>query len=161
MAIVRQKGAPSFFITFTTNPNWKEIQDHLIFGQTATDRPDLVVRVFQQKLKSLLRELTTHNILGRTIGYVYTVEYQKRGLPHAHILLIMEPSARPLSCEAYDRFVCAQIPNPDTHPRLYAAVSKFMIHSCTPYCISSTPSSSTCKKGFPKGVFNFCTILTL
>jgi hypothetical protein len=45
MAIVRKCGAPSFFITFTSNPRWKEISDGLQYGQTAADRPDLVPEV--------------------------------------------------------------------------------------------------------------------
>jgi len=46
MAIVRALGIPDVFLTFTCNPNWPEIQLELHEGQTATDRPDLVTRVF-------------------------------------------------------------------------------------------------------------------
>jgi hypothetical protein len=42
MAICRSFGLPSYFITFTCNPNWPEIQAKLLPRQTATDRPDLV-----------------------------------------------------------------------------------------------------------------------
>ena len=49
MAIVRHFGRPTIFITFTTNPKWKEIVDELLPGQTAVDRPDLVARVFHLK----------------------------------------------------------------------------------------------------------------
>lgn len=38
MASVMRWGGPSFFITFTANPMWHEIQDSLAFGQTAADR---------------------------------------------------------------------------------------------------------------------------
>ena len=30
-------------------------------------------------------------IFGRVIGKIHVIEYQKRGLPHAHILLILHP----------------------------------------------------------------------
>ena len=33
MAVIREKGKPSLFITMTCNPNWKEIQDQLLEGQ--------------------------------------------------------------------------------------------------------------------------------
>ncbi|CAF4768133.1 unnamed protein product, partial [Rotaria sp. Silwood2] len=33
MAIVRKYGKPDLFITFTCNPTWREIEEHLIPGQ--------------------------------------------------------------------------------------------------------------------------------
>ena len=59
--------------------------------QKAPDRPDLVARVFNLKLKDLMANLIDHNLLGAVIGYIYVIEFQMRGLPHAHILLIMYP----------------------------------------------------------------------
>jgi len=53
MAIVRHFGRPTLFITFTTNPKWKEIQDELLPHQSAMDRPDLVARVFHLKQRDL------------------------------------------------------------------------------------------------------------
>lgn len=53
MAIVRHFGRPIFFITFMANPKWREIQENLLHGQTAWDRPDLIARVFWLKIKSL------------------------------------------------------------------------------------------------------------
>ena len=48
MAIVSAKGKPDLFVTMTCNPKWKEIQDNLLPGQSASDCPDLVSRVFKQ-----------------------------------------------------------------------------------------------------------------
>jgi hypothetical protein len=42
MGIVRKLGSPSLFITMTCNPKWKEIQNELLPGQTASDKPDLI-----------------------------------------------------------------------------------------------------------------------
>ena len=42
-------GKPDVFITFTCNPKWREIQEELFDGQTASDRPDLVSRFFQNE----------------------------------------------------------------------------------------------------------------
>lgn len=52
MVIVRVLGKPSLFTTVTANPNWKEIQDQLLDGQTTSDRPDIVARVFEQKKRA-------------------------------------------------------------------------------------------------------------
>ena len=45
------------FVTMTANPSWPEIKDALLPGQTTSDRPDLVVRVFHVKLTSLIKEI--------------------------------------------------------------------------------------------------------
>jgi hypothetical protein len=51
MAVVRYYGKPDLFITMTCNPNWPEIKDNLFKGQTASDRPDMISRVFDLKLQ--------------------------------------------------------------------------------------------------------------
>ena len=79
MAIVRVHGRPTYFVTFTCNPGWPEIQAALLPGQDAQSRPDLVARVFHQKLKSLMKELTTDGILGHCVSVLMVVEFQKRG----------------------------------------------------------------------------------
>jgi len=47
--IVQHLGKPSLFITFTTNPGWKDIQDELLPHQVTRDCPDLSSRVFYFK----------------------------------------------------------------------------------------------------------------
>jgi len=94
MAIVRKLGRPSLFITFTANPRWPEIQRELREGETGLNQPDLVVRVFHIKVRELLQDLYQQQIFGRFLGCVWTIEYQKRGLPHLHLLLFLHPDDR-------------------------------------------------------------------
>ena len=47
MAIVRHFGKPDFFVTFTCNPRWKEINDELLDHQSPADQPDIVSRGVQ------------------------------------------------------------------------------------------------------------------
>ena len=89
-ALVRRYGKPDIFLTMTCNPNWNEIRNELYPGQSAQDRPDLVTRVFRAKLEAMKKKLLKNDILGKVRAYVYVVEFQKRGLPHAHFLLIMK-----------------------------------------------------------------------
>ena len=89
MAIVRSLSPPDYFITFTCNPKWPEITAELFPNQTAADRPDLTDRVFHIKLQELLDDLLKMEVLGTPHGMIHVIEFQKRGLPHAHILLIM------------------------------------------------------------------------
>ena len=53
------------------------------------DRPDIVARVFRLKLKELCEELYKDGIFGVAVAHLHVVEFQKRGLPHAHILIIL------------------------------------------------------------------------
>ena len=74
----------------TANPSWPEITANLWPGETAANRPDLVAPVFRAKLRSLMKVLTKDHYLGRAVGWTFVVEFQKRGLPYAHILLILQ-----------------------------------------------------------------------
>ena len=60
-------------------------RENLLPGQQPCDRPDLVARVFELKLKLLLEDLTKHHRFGRVRAMLHVIEFQKRGLPHGHI----------------------------------------------------------------------------
>lgn len=66
LAICRVHGNPSFFITFTCNVSWPEIEDEMQqFPQlTAADRPDIVDRVFERKLHDLVTFLREQKPFG-------------------------------------------------------------------------------------------------
>ena len=61
MAIVRKYGKPILFIAFTCNPSWLEITCELLEGQTATDKPDLVL---QLKLSEFVKDLKKDEVFG-------------------------------------------------------------------------------------------------
>lgn len=42
-----------------------------------------------------MRDLTKRHVMGECQGHINVIEFQKRGLPHAHILLIVDPEDRP------------------------------------------------------------------
>jgi hypothetical protein len=90
MALVHTYGKPDIFLTMTCNPNWQEILDELLPGQTPQDRPDLVARVFRAKLETMKDMLTKNHILGVVKAYVYVVEFQKRGTLHTHFMLVID-----------------------------------------------------------------------
>jgi Helitron helicase-like domain at N-terminus len=99
MAIFRKYGKPDLFVAMTCNPKWVEITDLLLPHQKPEDRPDLVVRVFKIKLERLILEIKT-GIFGAIKGFSYTIEFQKRGLPHAHIMLILQNKEEKMPLEA-------------------------------------------------------------
>jgi len=132
MARVCKFGKPDFFLTFTCNPKWKEIIDVLIPGQTAKDHPELVTRIFNLKFDALLKDIKD-NVLGNVIAKILVIEFQKRGLPHAHILLILNEVSKLCTTKDYDSMVSAEIPNLIRHPEAYETVTLCMVHGpCGP-----------------------------
>ena len=156
MAIVRKYGKPDFFITMTCNPSWREIKENLQPNQQASDRPDLVSRVFNLKLSELLSDLQHKSLLGEQLARVHVIEFQKRGLPHAHILLIVKHEYKPSTVEIIDRLVCAEIPDLSLNPKLHELVKKHMIHGpCGTININSPcMDDNKCTKDFPKQFLN-------
>ena len=135
----------------TTNREWKEIKEQLKPEENAHDRPDIVTRVFKMKLDELIEDITKKNIFGKIEAYMYTVEFQKRDLPHAHILVILKNKKDILEPTKWNLFTCAQIPNKEKNPRLYNLVQKHMIHSCkVGRCLESKKLSAVCTKRFPR-----------
>ncbi|KAH8147156.1 uncharacterized protein LAJ45_08634 [Morchella importuna] len=160
MAIVRQFGRPSLFVTFTANPKWEEITAEFLPGQTAVDRPDLVARVFHLKQQLLLQEIKRKQIFGRYLGSVWTIEYQKRGLPHMHLLIFLHPDDRFLTAERIDEIVYAGLPDPATDPtgELNAIIKSCMVHgpcgeaNMRSPCMASKENGgpTSCSKRYPK-----------
>ena len=107
MSIVRKR---DLFITKTCNPMWKEIQDELLDGQKAEDRPDLVSRVFQMRLEKFEKDILEDGIFGARIANMHVIEFQKRGLPHAHLLIILQERHSIKTADHVDKIVCAEIP---------------------------------------------------
>jgi hypothetical protein len=62
------------------------------------------------------------------ISGMYTVEFQKRGLPHAHILIWLSGSSKLTTTQHIDRLISAELPDPSQYPRLADAVKNYMIH---------------------------------
>ncbi len=128
LAIVRQMGKPDLFITMMTNPPWPEVMENLLPGQTANDRPDLVARVFYLKFTEMVSDLQKRHVLGRVVAAIYTIEFQKRGLPHVHILVILAENDKPRTESDIDCIISAEIPDALIDPELHATVKQCMLH---------------------------------
>jgi hypothetical protein len=159
MVICQFYGPPSMFLTFTANPSWDEIQQALPDGVSAADRPDIVARVFQMKKNELIREIKDKKLFGKCFGRFYSIEYQKRGLPHMHLVLFLEDRDRFLDATHIDQIVSAEIPDPVAEKDLHDLVVAHMIHTpCGPLynvnspCIGlhSDTGNKYCAKYFPK-----------
>jgi ATP-dependent DNA helicase PIF1 len=89
MSIVRTLGKPDLFAIFTCNPHCREIIASLLYNQKPQDRSDIAARLFKQKLDAIIEDIKKNHIFGVPIAFVYVIEFQKRGFPYAHILIIL------------------------------------------------------------------------
>ena len=93
--------------------------------------------VFKAKLDELLEDLKQE--LGRQVGRIYVIEFQKRGLPHAHIVVILDPADRPRTAAQVDFLTTAELPpmpadddhspEAETQRLLRALVLEHMVHN--------------------------------
>jgi hypothetical protein len=90
-------------------------------GQTAVDKLNIVTCVFYAKQQALLKKIHD-GYYGEVAGFVYTIEYQKRVLPHMHLLIFLEEQDKIRTVEQVDAIISAQLPDPNVHPQLYSAI---------------------------------------
>ncbi|CAF2320839.1 BnaA10g05620D [Brassica napus] len=114
----------------TENPNWREIRKHLekYGGDSPNDRPDIECRVFKMKLDQLLKDFKNRTFFRPYTAALHRIEFQKRGLPHAHILLWLGNSSRTPSAQEIDEIISAELPNKEEDQEAYNLVIKHMIH---------------------------------
>ncbi|GJV01309.1 DNA helicase [Tanacetum coccineum] len=124
--------------TFTGGPrymyshylDWPEIKRYMAQYPelTPTDRADIVCRVFEQKVKDFLRFLKEVKTFGYVTAVLYTIEFQKRGLPHYHTLLWVDSKNTLKDASQIDEHISAEIPDPVQDPRGYKLVTELMMH---------------------------------
>ena len=80
------------------------------------------------------------------------IEFQKRGLPHAHMLIHLDAEDKLRDSNDIDSLISAEIPDQNEHPALYDTIKSCMVHGP---CGHLNPNSvcmvdGKCSKGFPK-----------
>lgn len=132
------------------NPSWPEIHDFLLPTDEVQNRADLITRVFKAKVKELKSDIITKKkIFGTIVAFMYTIKFQKCGLPDAHFLIILADSYQLLTPEAYDHLVSAEIPDPATNNYLYSIVIKHMMHGPCGSNSSCMKKNVHCKFKYP------------
>lgn len=149
LALRRTFGPVTLFITFTCNPKWPEITSQLLPGQKPEDRPDLIVRVFQQYLSAFMKDLK--ELFGPILYHIRVTEFQKRGLPHEHIAVAC--TKVPVLPADIDKFLRAELPR--TAGAMRDAVKRHMVHIHDPnksYNRCGWKPGKKCQYGFPKPI---------
>lgn len=149
MTYVRNYGRPDLFVTFTCNPEWPDIKKELFPGQRSFDRHDIIARVFHLKMKKMIKLLTKGNIFGKVKCHMLSVEWQKRGLPHCHMLLWLEIKIQP---DEIDSIIVAELPDKDDDPVLFDIVTKNMVHGPCGGQNFTSPcmKNGICSKKYPR-----------
>ena len=153
MAIARKYQKFTFFITMTCDPTMVDSLERMA-GQMASDRPDLLDRMFNKHMKTFFHDLTVNGIMGKARAWVTVFERQMRGLWHAHISLLTNLA---LSEGEIDDWIQCQIPDEEEDPEYYELVKKHMVHGpCgkrnpnAPCMILNKSGAKVCRAGFPK-----------
>jgi len=96
-----------------------------------------------------MKLLTKGNLFGEVQCFMYSVEWQKRGLPHIHILLWLKQRISP---DKLDCIISAEIPDPEKDSPLYDIIKANMIHGpCgNSKNISPCMESGSCSKKYPR-----------
>ena len=108
--------------------------------QTHYDRHDLLARVFRQKLIKLMDAITKGGVFGPTRCWMYLIEWQKGGLPHAHMLVWLKNKTTP---DQIDSIISAELPDLKEDHCLFRVMVKNMVHG--PW--GNINPRSSCMKG--------------
>jgi hypothetical protein len=160
LALPAEFHLPDLFITITFNPEWPELARMMPSGGNVHDHADVVARVFWLRFMRIMQDITGNAVFGTVLSYCYRIEWQLRGFPHAHVLLILQ--RRILNAADVDRFVSAEIPDPERDPVLHQLVVQLLVHGpCNvPPLTAPCIVDGECEKEFPKQLQSFTVMRT-
>uniref|UniRef100_A0A0R0GLI9 ATP-dependent DNA helicase n=1 Tax=Glycine max TaxID=3847 RepID=A0A0R0GLI9_SOYBN len=153
MTICSWDSYPNLFLTFTCNHKWPELSGYLKkFNLKLEDQPNLFGRFFKIKLDHLIKEIKKRDVFGKIKTVIYTIEFQKRRLPHAHVLVFMHSQSKYVYPEDIDRIIYAEILDEVREPELFKVITSLMIHGPGGVQNKKCPCmhNRKCTKYFPK-----------
>lgn len=106
------------------------------------------------KLEEHLADIKEGHVFGPVHAVAYTNEFQKRGLPHSHILVWQCAMDREPSIADIDRYIATELPDPSADPVGFSLVQEFMIYgpcgsaNLNSPCMRDGKCSKRCPKSF-------------
>ena len=160
LAMVKQLGVPTFFLTLSSaDLRWNDLVTiisklnglHLskedIANLSYHDRcnllnsnPVLVARHFQYRVEVFFKEIVINGPLGPCKSFVIRIEFQVRGSPHVHSFLwiVNAPSLTKNTKNEYiqwvDNIISAYLPNHVEEPKLFELVKTYQLHRHSRTC---------------------------
>ena len=127
LILIRTFEKSTFFLIFTCNSHWMKFTRDLSSEIKKENRFDFIVRVFQLKLKKLMKNLIKKHVLREIKIHIYVIEFQKRNLFHVHILIINH-SKNDVTATNVDVVVQIIISDKIENFDFYKLMTKHMIH---------------------------------
>ena len=116
-----------FFVIFIYNSNWKKIKKDLLINVFVVNCFNFVARVFQLKLKKLIKNFIERYVLKKAKTHIYVIEFQKRDLSHVYILIIAVFKNN-VNIANVDKTVKTIISDSKKNKKLYNLIFKHIIH---------------------------------
>ena len=110
----------------TASPRRAEVVANLRPGEQAHNRPYRAS--VSPEAACIDARLNCEHCAGRVIAFAYVLEFQKRGLPRARILLVFDKQSKPRSAKDVDRLVSAEIPTGEDQKELRDLVESCLTH---------------------------------
>ena len=180
MTIVSEFGESTAFITVTYNPLWPEVKERLAEMQTVYDRTEIICLIFKARLTALIHNIKHGKYFGgrKTEYFLYVIEYQARGLPHAHIVFRLKnaPTSDEEKIEFINKFFHARYPDDfeepteiqknsaaelfkyekqkAEHERYVQCINNNMTHKCSSAFNGCKDKNGICKKGYMTNTIN-------
>ena len=160
LAMVKQKGLPTFFLTLScADLRWVELIDiiaklnqidvtvneemsYFKKCELLNQNPVLTARHFQFRVEIFFKEIILHKNgpFGCIDSYAIKVEFQVRGSPHIHSFIWVK-DAPILSSETKEEYIAfvdsiirADLPDETSEPELFELVSQYQTHSHSRTC---------------------------
>uniref|UniRef100_A0A183GEZ6 Helitron_like_N domain-containing protein n=1 Tax=Heligmosomoides polygyrus TaxID=6339 RepID=A0A183GEZ6_HELPZ len=156
LAIIARFGKPDLIITFTATPDGVRLRK--MFSTTRRSLIDQTLSIPSKAyFATILDDIIKKGVFGQAKAFMWVVEFQKRGLPHCHLLVCLTDCDKFRSPDDVDKIIWAHIPNPQFR-RLFNIVTQFNLHGrCgerngDAACMNL--ETGFCSKRFPKA---FCT----
>ncbi|XP_030828689.1 uncharacterized protein LOC100890415 [Strongylocentrotus purpuratus] len=116
--------------------------------------PVTAARHFDHRLQCLFRDviLSDVNPLGKVKNYMYRIEFQQRGSPHAHCVLWIDQAPRHDDTEEnvtefIDQYVTCELPSDDDDELMHTLVSTLQRHSHSASC---RKTGKSCRFHYPR-----------
>ncbi|KAL8124689.1 hypothetical protein AgCh_012367 [Apium graveolens] len=88
----------------------------------------MLTSVLLAAANNTILDIGPHDQIGNIHAAVYTIEFQKCGLPHEHIVLWLAEGDKLVSTEDINHIISAKLHDKETDPIGYEAFSQLMMH---------------------------------
>jgi len=104
------------------------------------------------KLQQLIEDISSGHVFGPILAILYSIEFQKRGLPHVHILVWIDKKNIEINAQIINSWISAEIPDPYEDPLGYVLVAEHMMHGPCGEKNEKCPcmKRGKCSKFYPK-----------